>query len=91
MNDSTTTVHVVRFSPCGKMIASASERQVMIYEVPSASHWMEMTEDSTTTKNRLLASMIEIYDLAWSPDSKFIVIGSLEGKVFQYFIATLRK
>lgn len=31
MNDHVSVVNVVRFSPCGKMIASASERQIIIY------------------------------------------------------------
>ena len=31
-NDHQSSVNVVRFSPCGRMIASASDRLIIVYE-----------------------------------------------------------
>lgn len=52
----------------------------MLLLVPTASAWGGLTEDSSIEKIRLQASMQEIYDLSWSPDSQYIVVGSLDGK-----------
>ena len=41
---------------------------------------MQLNEDSTTDRIRLQASMQEVYDLAWSPDSTYILVGSMDGK-----------
>ncbi|RYH27221.1 hypothetical protein EON65_13745 [archaeon] len=37
MNDHITVVNIVRFSPCGRMLATASERQIVIYVGKSSS------------------------------------------------------
>eukprot|EP01031_Cornospumella_fuschlensis_P035564 gene35564-43127_t len=69
MNDHITVVNILRFSPCGKMLATASERQIVIY-----------VETSHLDKIRLTAAMHEVYDLAWSPCAQYILVGSMDGK-----------
>lgn len=92
LNDHGSTINVVRFSPCGKMIATASDRQIIIYSLlnPDESNtqtggtvpsWGELTDPKQVTRLWLRPCLQEIYDLQWSPDSLYVVAGSIDSKV----------
>ena len=76
-------VNVCRFSPDGKLLASASESQLVIYSVKSPSDWGKISEDSLkslVTRHWYRPALEEIRDLAWSPDSTHVVAGSIDNK-----------
>lgn len=76
-------VNVCRFSPNGLLLASASERQLVIYSVKRPSDWGKITEDnlkSLVDRHWYRPSLEEIRDLAWSPDSTHVVVGSIDNK-----------
>lgn len=114
LSDHQSTVNVVRFSPCGKMIATASDRQIIIYSLPTnnpttadgnssttntntnttnsasvtaaatapaAPSWGALTDPKMVTRLWLRPCLQEIYDLQWSPDSLYIIAGSIDSKV----------
>merc|ERR1711871_197324 len=83
-------VNTTRFSPCGRYLATASDRQIIIYKAESKDTWGELGEKKDTWGNvigvkslerlRFQPSLTEIYDLRWSPDSSHIVAGALDNK-----------
>ena len=89
LSDHQSTVNVVRFSPCGKMIATASDRQIIIYSLinpedgsgTTASTWGTLTDPKHVSRLWLRPCLQEIYDVQWSPDSIYIVAGSIDSKV----------
>ena len=105
MNDHSSVVNVARFSPCGKYLATASDRQIIVYSginelcfvriiiqnlyfiVISPDDWSTIVDNKMIERNVLRTSLDEIYDLQWSPDSEYIVAGSIDTKVsFTNFI-----
>ena len=89
LSDHQSTVNAVRFSPCGKMIATASDRLVVIYSLTNpddnttnaATTWETLTDPKRVYRSWLRPSLQEIYDLQWSPDSTYIIAGSIDSKV----------
>ena len=82
LSDHQTAVNVCRFSPNGLMLASASDRQIVVYSVKSASEWGSLKDVGVRGLERtwLRPSLDEIRDLQWSPDSTFIIAGSIDNK-----------
>ncbi|ORY70218.1 WD40-repeat-containing domain protein [Pseudomassariella vexata] len=80
----TQAVNVVRWAPKGEMLASAGDDGNVILWVPSDTHHPtfgnEGLEDKETwrTKHMCRSSGAEIYDLAWSPDATYFIIGSMD-------------
>ncbi|KAG7132379.1 putative WD repeat-containing protein C26H5.03 like [Verticillium longisporum] len=81
----TQAVNVVRWSPKGDMLASAGDDGNVILWVPAEHHagpafGNEGLEDKETwrTKHMCRSSGSEIYDLAWSPDGTYFIIGSMD-------------
>ncbi|KAJ1327577.1 chromatin assembly factor 1 subunit B [Microdochium nivale] len=80
----TQAVNVVRWAPKGELLASAGDDGNVILWVPSDTHHPtfgnEGLEDKETwrAKNMFRSSGSEIYDLAWSPDSSYLIIGSMD-------------
>lgn len=77
-------VNICRFSPCGKMLATASTRQIVVYTLQDANGWGTLSHESDSIRKLgrtyLRPSLDEIRDLAWSPDCTSLVAGSVDNK-----------
>ncbi|CAM1504529.1 Fc.00g021200.m01.CDS01 [Cosmosporella sp. VM-42] len=77
-------VNVVRWAPKGELLASAGDDGNVITWVPSETlqpnFGSEGPEDkeSWRAKHMCRSSGAEIYDLAWSPDGAYFIIGSMD-------------
>ncbi|KAL2199072.1 WD40-repeat-containing domain protein [Corynascus similis CBS 632.67] len=80
----TQAVNVVRWAPKGEVLASAGDDGNVILWVRSETHHptfgSEGLDDKETwrTKHMCRSLGTEIYDLAWSPDAAFFIIGSMD-------------
>lgn len=64
------------------MLASASNRQVVIYVVRDPSMWYHIADALPLDRTWLRPSLSEdIFDLQWSPDSSHVIIGAIDSKV----------
>ncbi|RYO90466.1 hypothetical protein DL766_004254 [Monosporascus sp. MC13-8B] len=90
----TQAVNVVRWAPKGETLASAGDDGNVILWVPSETHHStfgnEGLEDKETwrTKHMFRPTGSEIYDLAWSPDANYFIIGSMDNVARIYNVAT---
>ncbi|KAJ1437635.1 WD40-repeat-containing domain protein [Ochromonadaceae sp. CCMP2298] len=80
LSDHQSAVNVARFSPDGKMLASASERQVVVYVVDDPSMWRNIADVAPLERIWLRPSLNEVFDLQWSPDSSYVIIGAIDNK-----------
>ena len=53
---------------------------VFVISVPCPSDWCTITDSRICDKIFLRPSLVEIYDLQWSPDSEFIIAGAINLK-----------
>lgn len=84
-------VNVVRFSPNGRSLASASDGGTMvIWSVGEPSAWVSLTSDRDTQKTILRVATEDIYDLAWSPDCQFVACGSIDRRTHVFEVSTKR-
>lgn len=84
-------VNVVRFSPDGLGLASASDGgTVVIWSVGEIGAWSTLATDRDTQKTILRGATEDIYDLTWSPDSKYIACGSIDRRAHVWEVATKR-
>lgn len=84
-------VNAVRFSPDGLSLASASDGgTVVIWSVEDVAAWSTITSDRDTRKNILRGATEDIYDMAWSPDSKYITCGSIDRRAHVWEVASKR-
>lgn len=81
----TQAVNVVRFDPKGAVLASAGDDGTIFLWVlsdtpPTSTFGADTEEDKEVWKLRHVCrgGISEIYDLAWSPDSQFIIAGSMD-------------
>ncbi|KAI0018565.1 WD40 repeat-like protein [Xylariomycetidae sp. FL0641] len=91
----TQAVNVVRWAPRGGILASAGDDGNIILWVPSEVHipnafGSEGLEDKETwrAKHMFRTNGSEIYDLAWSPDAQFFIIGCMDNVARIYNAAT---
>ncbi|OAA68196.1 chromatin assembly factor 1 subunit [Niveomyces insectorum RCEF 264] len=90
----TQAVNVVRWCPKGELLASAGDDGNVILWVPSETHHPTFGNDgiedkeSWRTKHMCRSSGAEIYDLAWSPDGSYFIIGSMDNIARIYNAAT---
>ncbi|ROT39326.1 WD40 repeat-like protein [Sodiomyces alkalinus F11] len=91
----TQAVNVVRWAPKGELLASAGDDGNVILWVPAEhqigpSFASEGLEDKETwrAKHMCRSSGSEIYDLAWSPDSTYFIIGSMDNVARVYNAST---
>ena len=85
-------VNIVRYSPCHSFIASGSDDAcVLTWEKKKKPVF---GEDSYVlgwgAKKVLRGHSREVHDLAWSPNSKFLASGSLDGSVIVFNVETGR-
>ncbi|UKZ75372.1 hypothetical protein TrVFT333_003055 [Trichoderma virens FT-333] len=77
-------VNVVRWAPKGEILASAGDDGNVILwvpsEIPATNFGSEGLDDkeSWRAKHMCRSSGAEIYDLAWSPDAVYFIIGSMD-------------
>ncbi|KAK1767127.1 WD40 repeat-like protein [Phialemonium atrogriseum] len=82
----TQAVNVVRWAPRGELLASAGDDGNVILWVPSDNHLssnfgsdgLEENKETWRAKHMCRSSGAEIYDLAWSPDAAYFIIGSMD-------------
>ncbi|KAI0473843.1 WD40 repeat-like protein [Xylariaceae sp. FL0804] len=91
----TQAVNVVRWAPRGETLASAGDDGNVIIWVPAEHHrptsfGNEGLEDKETwrTKHMFRVTGSEIYDLAWSPDATYFIIGSMDNVARIYNAST---
>ena len=81
-------VNVAKFSPCGLMLATASDRTIIVYVAKTKDAWPRLSSSQSLEKIWINPSLTEIYDLQWSPDSKHIVAGAIDCKAEIIRLAT---
>ncbi|GMM37563.1 Cac2 protein [Saccharomycopsis crataegensis] len=78
----TGAVNVVRFDPRGEVLASAGDDGMVVlwHKTEDKREVLGHEEDSETWIARHICrtGTREIYDLAWSPDSKYFITGSMD-------------
>uniref|UniRef100_A0A060T4T3 ARAD1B02090p n=1 Tax=Blastobotrys adeninivorans TaxID=409370 RepID=A0A060T4T3_BLAAD len=83
----TQAVNAVRFDPKGTVLASAGDDgTVLLWTRSEGGPVTDMSSDSQGLDDRetwklrhaCRASVSEIYDIAWSPDSQYIIAGSMD-------------
>ncbi|EDN93387.1 hypothetical protein SS1G_09253 [Sclerotinia sclerotiorum 1980 UF-70] len=82
----TQAVNVVRWAPKGELLASAGDDGNVLLWVPSEASNITPAfggdgfeeKETWRTKHMCRSSGAEIYDLAWSPDSVYFIIGSMD-------------
>ncbi|CAM9413413.1 unnamed protein product, partial [Discosporangium mesarthrocarpum] len=84
-------VNVVRFSPNGLSLASASDGgTIVIWCVEEIQAWAKLESDRETKKVILRGAQEDVYDLTWSPDSRFIACGSIDRRAHVWEVAAKR-
>ncbi|ORX51528.1 hypothetical protein BCR36DRAFT_583069 [Piromyces finnis] len=84
LNRHTASVNVVRFSPKGAILASAGDDGNIILWQQSEQKEVVFgeTEDNFNKESWRIVSMLrgssDIYDIAWSPDAKYILSGAID-------------
>jgi chromatin assembly factor 1 subunit B len=86
------TVNVVRFSPNGLHLASASDSgSIIIYSVPPSKrgggngrHYWSEVENEQQLSIKVLSGNYAIYDLDWSMDSRRLLVGTLDHCISVY-------
>ncbi|KAF9583975.1 hypothetical protein BGW38_007963 [Lunasporangiospora selenospora] len=88
LNRHTAAVNVVRFSPTAECLASAGDDGNIILWRPSetkdaANRFAESDDEeyqreSWRVQSMMRGSLSDIYDLAWSPDGRYIISGSID-------------
>lgn len=69
------------------MLASASNRQIVIYLVKEPYMWQNIANIVPLERIWLRPSLSEdIFDLQWSPDSTHVIIGAIDSKVIMIYI-----
>lgn len=96
----TQTVNVVRFDPRGSVLASAgNDGTIILWSLSDTSTTTTTTsgasaqpdtenKESWRPRNICRHSQSEIYDLAWSPDSQYILAGSMDNIARIYSAST---
>ncbi|KAL6633125.1 WD40 repeat-like protein [Neocallimastix sp. 'constans'] len=82
LNRHTASVNVVRFSPKGAILASAGDDgNIILWQQSEQKEVLFGEEEDNFNKETWrIVSMLssDIYDIAWSPDAKYILSGSID-------------
>ncbi|KAJ2903456.1 WD40 repeat-like-containing domain protein [Zalerion maritima] len=93
----TQAVNVVRWCPKGELLASAGDDGNIILWTPSDTPMKEfgseekeddVDKESWRPKHMCRSSGAEIYDLAWSPDGQYFIVGSMDNVARIYSAST---
>lgn len=94
-------VTVVRFSPCGRYLASGSDdRVVLIWEldetraparVEFGQQQSEQNSETWVARKRLIGHENDVQDLAWAPDSSILVTVGLDSGIIIWSGTTFDK
>jgi chromatin assembly factor 1 subunit B len=80
-------INAVRFSPNGLHLVSAGDRGIMIvWSVDTPEGWADLGPHKRAARASLSGCSSDIYDVAWSPDSKYLVSGSLDKRMLVWDI-----
>lgn len=91
----TATVNACRFSPDGKLLATAGDDAVILLwklsDVPTTSNNIFQDEDADNKETWVIHKSLrghlgDIYDLCWSPDCRFLVSGSIDNSAIVWDI-----
>lgn len=77
----TATVNIVRFSPNGMYLASGGDDSAIVIWAQKYRpvEFGSLLEKKVWCNNKILRGHLsDIYDLAWSPDSKYLISGSVD-------------
>jgi len=75
------TINVVRFAPNGKFMASAGDDyNILVFR--------QNDDESWSTHRLLRGHVLDVCDLAWSPDSSQLVSGSVDNVMFLWDLTT---
>jgi chromatin assembly factor 1 subunit B len=77
----TATVNIVRFSPNGMYLASGGDDSAIVIWVQKSRpvEFGSTLEKITWSNHKILRGHLsDIYDISWSPDSKFLISGSVD-------------
>lgn len=99
MSTHTGAVTVLRFSPCGRYLASGSDdRVVLIWErdesrIPRQEFGTqgEANLESWVARKRLIGHENDVQDLAWAPDSSILVTVGLDSSIMIWSGTTFEK
>ena len=84
-------VNVVRFSPDGLSLASASDGgTVVVWSVETLAAWSTLSSDRDTKKTIMRGATEDIYDMSWSPDSRYLACGSIDRRAHIWEVTTKR-
>lgn len=73
------SVNVARFSPDGLSLASAGDGgTIMVYTVQNPQDWINVTGDKDTSRSIVSSTAHDIYDISWSPDSRYLTCGTVD-------------
>lgn len=92
----TQAVNAVRFDPSGEILATAGDDGMLIlwtrsdHIILEFGHADDDLKESWTVK-LLHNTQLEIYDVCWSPDSKYIATGSMDNITKIYSVASGQK
>ncbi|KAF9134298.1 hypothetical protein BGW39_007466 [Mortierella sp. 14UC] len=88
LNRHTAAVNVVRFSPTAECLASAGDDGNIILWRPTENKEVvsrfaesddeEFERETWRVQSMMRGSLSDIYDIAWSPDGRFIISGSID-------------
>lgn len=81
----TATVNTVRFSPDGRILATAGDdASIFLWEphpslgASGADGWARVTAEREVAKRILRGHKSDVYDLSWAPDSTRLLSGSVD-------------
>eukprot|EP01035_Chromulina_nebulosa_P020755 gene20755-26911_t len=78
--DHQSVINSLKFSPCGKYLATGSDRIIVVYYVKDVNIWSTLNDIQDLEKYWYNPSLDEIFDISWSPDSSHIIAGALNAR-----------